>query len=158
MTDLLQEYESLKKLTERNTFVVVLIDCEYLKVCPRAIWKISLKLRQFLDSYVQKGEVGGQTTAKLLRQSLFEYVRYQNDFNFDQKIIIRIFANISALTTVYTQRGAIENRKTLEDFIIGFNQAHPLNETIDAGNGRSASDIKVKRMCFWACNTQTVLI
>ena len=102
ITDLLQEYESLKKLTERNAFVVVLIDAEYLKVCPRVIWKISLILRQFLDSYVGKGEVGGQTTAKFLRQSLFEHLRYQNDFNFDQKIIIRIFANISSLSTFYT--------------------------------------------------------
>ena len=93
---------------------------------------------------VKQGATGGDETAKLLRRAVFEYLRYEQDFKHDHKIIIRVYANIRGLSKTYIEKGILPSMSSFSDFVLGFNKSHPLCEFIDAGNHKEATDSKIK--------------
>lgn len=104
------------------------------------------KLPKFLNDLVKQGIQGGDEAAKRLRRSVFEYLRYDADFKHDQKIVIRVYANIRGLCKTYAIKGVLPNAAAFSDFVLGFNKAHPLCDFVDAGNQKEAADTKIKGM------------
>ena len=101
---------------------------------------------QFLNELVKRGSSGGDEAAKLLRKAVFEYLRYDEDFKHDYKIVIRVYANIRGLSKTYAEKGILLNTTAFHEFVLGFNKAHPLCDFIDAGNHKEAADTKLKGM------------
>jgi len=87
---------------------------------------------------------GGDEAAKLLRRSVFDYLRNDEGFTYDHKIVIRVYANIRGLSKTYSDMGILPNTTSFADFVLGFNKAHPLCDFIDAGNHKEAADTKLK--------------
>jgi hypothetical protein len=87
---------------------------------------------------------GGDEAAKLLRRAVFEYLRYDKDFKHDNKIVIRVYANLRGLSKTYVDMGILPNTNSFADFVVGFNKAHPLCDFVDAGNHKEAADTKLK--------------
>jgi hypothetical protein len=87
---------------------------------------------------------GGEEAAKLLRRAVFEYFRYDEFFQHDTKIVIRVYANFRGLSKTYADMGILPNTAALSEYVLGFNKAHPLCDFIDAGNHKEAADTKLK--------------
>jgi len=99
-----------------------------------------------LNELVRRGVSGGDEAAKLLRQAVFDYLRYDEEFKHDHKIVIRVYANIRGLSKTYADKGVLPNTAAFSEFVLGFNKAHPLCEFVDAGNHKEAADTKLKGM------------
>lgn len=93
---------------------------------------------------VKKGIAGGDEAAKLLRRAVYEYLRHDDRFKLDHKIIIRVYANLRGLSQIYAEKGILPNTGAFADFLLGFNKAHPSCDFIDAGNHKEAADSKLK--------------
>ena len=87
---------------------------------------------------------GGDQAAKLLKQAVIDYLRYDEDFKYDHKIVIRVYANLRGLSKTYVDKGILPNTAAFHEFVLGFNKAHPLCDFIDAGNHKEAADTKLK--------------
>jgi len=101
---------------------------------------------QFQDELVKGGISGGDEAAKLLRQAVFDYLRYDENFKHDHKIVIRVYADLRRLSKTYADRGILPNTAAFSEFVLGFNKAHPLCDFVDAGNHKEAADTKLKGM------------
>jgi len=99
---------------------------------------------------------GGDEAAKLLRQAVFDYLRHDEDFKHDEKIVIRIYANLRGLSKTYAEKGILPNTASFSEFVLGFNKAHPLCDFIDAGNHKEAADTKLKGETSKTTSLQTV--
>lgn len=97
-----------------------------------------------MDELVSQGIAGGDKAAQLLRRAVFEYLRYDEDFKHDQKIVVRVYANFRGLSKTYVDKGILPNTTNFLEFVLGFNKAHPLCDFIDAGNHKEAADTKLK--------------
>ena len=93
---------------------------------------------------VEQGFTGGEKAAKLLNGAVFDYLRLDEEFEQDHKIIVRIYANIEELRKKYISSGIWPNAAAFGDFVLGFNNAHPLFDFLDVGNQREAADSKLK--------------
>lgn len=93
---------------------------------------------------VKQGIAGGDEAAKLLRRAVFNYLRYEEDFKHDYRIVIRVYANLRGLSKTYADKGILPNTAAFSEFVLGFNKAHPLCDFIDAGNHKEAADTKLK--------------
>ncbi|KIW22014.1 uncharacterized protein PV07_12588 [Cladophialophora immunda] len=127
--DLVQKLDDMQKTMDRNAFIMVLIDGDCML---------------FLDELVKKGIAGGDEAAKLLRKAVFDYMRYDDNFKHDHKIVIRVYANLRGLSHAYAEKGILKTTSVFTDFVLGFNKAHPLCDFIDAGNHKEAADSKLK--------------
>lgn len=87
---------------------------------------------------------GGDEAAKLLRRAVFDYLRYDEDFKHDHKIVIRVYANLRGLSKTYADKGLLLNATAFADFVSGFNKAHALCDFVDAGNHKEAANTKLK--------------
>ena len=105
---------------------------------------------------VKQGIAGGDEAAKLLRQAVFNYLRYEEDFKHDHKIVIRVYANLRGLSKTYADKGILPNIAAFSEFVLGFNKAHPLCDFIDAGNHKEAADTKLKGTLSKWMTLQTV--
>jgi len=99
---------------------------------------------QFLNELVRRGVSGGDQAAKLLKQAVIDYLRHDEDFKYDNKILIRVYANIRGLSKTYVDNRILPNTAAFHEFVLGFNKAHPLCDFIDAGNHKEAADTKLK--------------
>lgn len=99
---------------------------------------------KFLNELVKQGIEGGDEAAKRLRKSVFEYLRYDEDFKHDHKIVIKVYANLRGLSKTYAIKSILPHAAAFHDFVLGFNKAHPLCDFIDAGNQKEAADTKLK--------------
>lgn len=99
---------------------------------------------QFLNELVRRGVSGGDQAAKLLKQAVIDYLRHDEDFKYDNKIVIRVYANIRGLSKTYVDNRILPNTAAFHEFVLGFNKAHPLCDFIDAGNHKEAADTKLK--------------
>ena len=79
-----------------------------------------------------------------MRKAVFEYLRYDQDYKRDHKILVRIYANMRGLSKTYAEKGILPNSIAFSDFVLGFNRAHPLCDFVDAGNSKEAADTKLK--------------
>lgn len=88
---------------------------------------------------------GGEVAAKLLSNSVSEWLRPDKDFRLDHKIVLRVYANYRGLCKTYVNMsGILPDVNLFNDFVLGFNKAHPLCDFIDAGNHKEAADTKLK--------------
>ncbi|KIW34987.1 uncharacterized protein PV07_01714 [Cladophialophora immunda] len=126
---LIQKIDNMQKAMDRNAFIMVLIDGDNM---------------YFLTELVKKGAVGGDEAAKLLRQAVFEYLRHDNNFKHDYKIVIRVYANLKGLSKFYSDMNILPSATSFNQFVLGFNKAHPLCDFMDAGNHEEAADTKLK--------------
>ena len=122
---------------------------------PRSLDKADCS--QFLNELVKRGSSGGDEAAKLLRRAVFEYLRYDEDFKHDYKIVIRVYANIRGLSKTYADKGILPSPVAFQEFVLGFNKAHPLCDFIDAGNHKEAADTKLKGIGVVPCSIQLPL-
>ena len=97
-----------------------------------------------MDELVRQGVSGGEEAAKLLRRAVFDYLRYDEGFKHDRKIVIRVHANVRGLSKTYAEKSILSNTAAFSDFMLGFNKAHPLCDFIDTGNHKEAADTKLK--------------
>lgn len=89
---------------------------------------------------------GGDEAAKRLRKSVFDYLRYDESFKHDHRIVIKVYANLRGLSKTYATNRILPNTTAFSDFVLGFNKAHPLCDFIDAGNQKEAADTKLRGM------------
>lgn len=66
------------------------------------------------------------------------------DFNYDHKIVIKVYANMRGLSKLYTQYGL-----DVSEFILGFNKSNPLCDFIDAGNHKESADKKIQGQPYY---------
>lgn len=105
-------------------------------------------MTKFLNELVKQGGAGGDEAAKLLKRAVFDYLRYDEYFKHDHRIVIRVYANLRGLSKTYADKGILPNTAAFSDFVRGFNKAHPLFDFIDAGNHKEAADTKLKGGLF----------
>jgi hypothetical protein len=105
---------------------------------------------------VKQGIAGGDEAAKLLKRAVFNYLRHDEDFKHDHRIVIRVYANLRGLSKTYADKGILPNTAAFFEFVLGFNKAHPLCDFIDAGNHKEAADTKLKGALSKRMSLQTV--
>lgn len=99
---------------------------------------------QFLDDFVKRGMSGGEEAGQALIRAVHNELKYDTNFKLDQKIIIKVYANVRGLSKIYTDKRIVTAPATFADFVVGFNKAHPLCDFVDAGNHKEAADTKLK--------------
>ncbi|OCT53825.1 CCCH zinc finger DNA binding protein [Cladophialophora carrionii] len=118
-----------QKMEDCDRFVLVLIDGDSMP---------------FVDAFVSRGLQGGEDAAKHLRAALLDYLKKTPRYHADDRIVIRVYANCRGLAKTYRAAKIIPDESVFEQFMIGFNNSHPLSDHIDAGNRKEAADSKLK--------------
>ncbi|KAI9807275.1 MAG: hypothetical protein M1833_000018 [Piccolia ochrophora] len=118
--------------TDRNAFVLVLIDGDGMNFC---------------DELVQAGDDGGKKAASLLMNFVSDYIQHE-DFSHrhDIDVVVRIYANLKGLRKTYQDARILEGFADIEPFVRGFNHMYPLFDFCDASNGKECSDRKLQRV------------
>lgn len=96
---------------------------------------------------IVRGIEGGDEAAKRLKQAIFDELRYEPDFKHDERILIRVYANLRGLGKAYVDHNILSSTDIFSNFVLGFNKAHPLCDFIDAGNHKEAADNKLRGRC-----------
>ncbi|KAG5288781.1 CCCH zinc finger DNA binding protein [Histoplasma capsulatum G186AR] len=124
------ELTKLQQNMERNAFVSVLVDGDSMN---------------FLDEFVENGELGGQDAARRLIQHVSEYVQNElADLRPDLPVVVRVYANLKGLRRTYQEAHILDDENEFELFVRGFNMGHPLCDFVDAGAGKECSDEKIR--------------
>ncbi len=98
----------------------------------------------FNDTLLSKGEAGGKEAARLLWNSVAEYVNQNLDsIPSNYKIVTRIYANLKGLGDVCQKSGLIEKSEAIEDFARGFTGSKQLFDFVDVGMGKDRADDKI---------------
>lgn len=87
---------------------------------------------------------GGEDAGKHLRSSVLDYYKTNPKFHADDRVIIRVYANVRGLSRTLKAAKIISEESTFDQFIAGFNKSHPLSDYIDAGAHKEAADSKLK--------------
>jgi hypothetical protein len=77
---------------------------------------------------------------------VLDYYKTNPRFHADDRIIIRVYANVRGLGRTYKAAKIIPEESVFDQFITGFNKSHPLSDYIDAGAHKEAADSKMKGM------------
>ena len=121
-----------RRKMEGNAFSVVLIDGDCMN---------------FLDSLVQKKDVGGGEAAQKLRNCVLSYLDDELDLNpADCKIMIVVCCNMKGLSRACSDNNIIEKPEDFQLFIRGFNMGDPNCYFVDAGSGKECSDDKLREL------------
>lgn len=78
-----------------------------------------------------------------MRAALHER-RHEHDFCADQKIFVKVYANLKGLYNAYAAQGTLPSHEIWDDFVMGFNKVHPSCEIIHAGNAKEGADTKIR--------------
>ena len=92
----------------------------------------------FAPQYFQQGRTGGQNAAKVLKAKLTA------EIGPDTPLMVFIYLSRVGMMDTLCQKGIIQRRTDLDDFIVGFNQASPLFHIVDAGPGKETADAKIR--------------
>ncbi|KAK7894882.1 hypothetical protein LTR67_005621 [Exophiala xenobiotica] len=98
----------------------------------------------FLDEFLPRGIEGGEDAGKHLRSAVLDYYKTNARFHADDRVIIRVYANVRGLGRTYKAAKIIPEESVFDQFITGFNKSHPLSDYIDAGAHKEAADSKMK--------------
>ncbi|KIW50044.1 hypothetical protein, variant [Exophiala xenobiotica] len=98
----------------------------------------------FLDEFLPRSIEGGEDAGKHLRSAVLDYYKTNAKFHADDRIIIRVYANVRGLGRTYKAAKIIPEESIFDQFITGFNKSHPLSDYIDAGAHKEAADSKMK--------------
>lgn len=101
----------------------------------------------FKDDKIQKGEKGGEEAAHELLCNLNSHCHQNYPVQFPvPQVVVRMYANVRSLGETLQRAGVVHTISVLEDFVRGFNGAHPLVDFVDAGTRGSAVHDKVAGM------------
>ncbi|KAJ5160016.1 uncharacterized protein N7482_007020 [Penicillium canariense] len=126
------DMEDMQRKQSKLSFVSVLIDGDCMN---------------FHDDFVQDGQRGGRSAARLLTEKVQRYIQ---DFNPEAgpnvQYRIRVYANVRGLAKTYRDTNTITEDGTLDSFIQGFNMEGVFCDFVDAGNGKECSDVKINAL------------
>ncbi|KAK6382184.1 hypothetical protein LTS17_004071 [Exophiala oligosperma] len=106
--------------------------------------KSHVQTSTFLDEFLPRGMEGGEDAGKHLRSSILDYYKTNPKFHADDRIIIRVYANVRGFARALKAAKIISEESTFDQFIAGFNKSHLLSDYIDAGPNKEAADSKLK--------------
>ncbi|MCJ1281521.1 hypothetical protein MMC26_000841 [Xylographa opegraphella] len=130
--ELKDELRLVKTRTERDAFILVLIDGDGMI---------------FDDPLIQRGENGGREAAGILWGAVRDYVQQiMPDLTSDYKIVTRVYANLKGLGDVCTRAGILDSPTIMEDFTRGFTGSKQLFDFTDVGSGKDRADDKVSEL------------
>lgn len=95
---------------------------------------------QLLNEHVKAGKEGGAEAAKRFHDYLIAHLMERNVFENPWRLIVKFYASMSDLGTIYLKSGVIDHLSTWRDFIEGFNNTVPLSYFVDAGDVQCATD------------------
>ncbi|KAJ5370817.1 CCCH zinc finger DNA binding protein [Penicillium cataractarum] len=104
-----------------------------------------MKRIQFNDEFIQDGQKGGRSAARLLIQKVERYIQdvhHNETSNVQYKI--RVYANVRGLARTYRDNNIISEEAIFGSFIQGFNMEDVLCDFVDAGDGKECSDVKIR--------------
>ncbi|KAK4462105.1 hypothetical protein QBC42DRAFT_84035 [Cladorrhinum samala] len=125
-----EKYKQLSKDSERNPFVLVLIDGDGYP---------------FHDNLLSRISDGGGAAAKLINDRIRESL-YRKGLD-NCAIMVRVYANVSGLSKALSKTGVVgADSRSLAPFIANFNRSYGLTEFIDAGQLKENSDFKIRAL------------
>ncbi|RMD44972.1 hypothetical protein DV735_g50, partial [Chaetothyriales sp. CBS 134920] len=116
---------------DRNAFVMVLIDGDG---------------TIFNKELVSKGEAGGKEAASRLVLAASDLITQRLAHLQSPKLVLRIYADLVALSGLLVRSQIIESASTLDDFIRGFNSSEAFFDFVDTGNRPGATADKVSQL------------
>lgn len=134
--DTRERYKQLAKGSERNPFVLVLVDGDgYI----------------FDDNILLSKEDGGQRAAQLLDDAVKASLRQKGLYNC--KVMVRIYANLAGLSKALARaKLSGSNPRSIATFVANFNRSNDLFDFVDAGELKENADFKLRSM--WVENSQ----
>lgn len=115
----------------------------------------------FDDSLMKQGAIGGRDAAKILLSSLNSLITHKlpeqaaNASKILNKVVINMFINKTGLANILVKTGVVPDHATFHAFFAGLSQSHDLINVIDVGNGKEASDAKMREnLKLYASNAQ----
>ncbi|RMZ77446.1 hypothetical protein DV738_g4421, partial [Chaetothyriales sp. CBS 135597] len=127
-TRLEQQASNCLDYEDRNAFVMVLIDGDG---------------TVFNKELLSKGEAGGKEAANRLVLAASDLIAQRLAHLQSPKLVLRIYADLAALSDLLVRSQIIESPLTLDDFIRGFNSSEALFDFVDTGNRPGATADKV---------------
>lgn len=125
-----EKYKQLSKDSERNPFVLVLIDGDGYP---------------FHDNLLSKNSDGGGAAAKLINDRIKESL-YRKGLD-NCAIMVRVYANVLGLSKALSKTSVVgAESRSLAPFIANFNRSYGLTEFIDAGQLKENSDFKIRAL------------
>jgi len=134
-----ERYKQLARSSERNPFVLVLIDGDgYV----------------FDDEFFQQGADGGSHAAQHLNNVIHQSLQAKGLENCD--IMIRVYANLVNLSKYLAKHGlAGAEKRSLSNFVANFNRSYGLTDFVDAGELKENADFKIRALFnLYADNAQ----
>ncbi|CEJ58600.1 hypothetical protein PMG11_07252 [Penicillium brasilianum] len=124
------EVAEMKRIQAKLSFVSVLVDGDGMN---------------FNDEFIQDGQKGGRSAARLLIQKVEQYIQdlHRNESSSVQ-YRIRVYANVRGLAKTYRDTNIISEEAMLASFIQGFNKEDVRCDFVDAGDGKECSDVKIR--------------
>ena len=128
--DTRERYKQLAKGSERNPFVLVLVDGDgYI----------------FDDNILLSKEDGGQRAAQLLDDAVKASLRQKGLYNC--KVMVRIYANLAGLSKALARaKLSGSNPRSIATFVANFNRSNDLFDFVDAGELKENADFKLRSM------------
>ncbi|KAH0525503.1 hypothetical protein TsFJ059_007866 [Trichoderma semiorbis] len=126
-----QENKEWKKRQERRPFMVALIDADadgYV----------------FRDSFLTRGEKGGEDAADALFAALQHYKRGLTGLPDNMDILVRAFANVSGLGQALVRDRRLQDIDQLRAFATGFSNRQVFFDFVDVGTGKERADYKIR--------------
>ena len=91
---------------------------------------------------------GGLEAGRRLRNEVHNYIHALPNYHADDRIVIRIFANVRGLARACRQANIVRDEETIFEFVAGFSSSHPLTSFTDAGGAKEAADSKMRGTWF----------
>ncbi|KAL6699115.1 hypothetical protein J3F84DRAFT_243156 [Trichoderma pleuroticola] len=126
-----QENKEWKERQERRPFMVALIDADadgYV----------------FRDSYLTRGEKGGEDAADALLAALQHYIRGLAGLPNNMDTLVRAFANVGGLGQALVRDGRLQDINQLRAFATGFSNRRVFFDFVDVGTGKERADYKIQ--------------
>ncbi|KAI3328102.1 hypothetical protein HD806DRAFT_485095 [Xylariaceae sp. AK1471] len=134
-----ERYKQLARGSERNPFVLVLIDGDgYI----------------FDDQFLTRGAEGGSQAAQHLNNAIKKSLQAKGLDNCE--IVIRIYANLTTLSKILSKHDlAGVDKRSLSPFMANFNRSYGLTDFVDAGELKEGADFKIRALLdLYAENAQ----
>lgn len=75
---------------------------------------------------------------------VFGLISAQKNFRYDERIVVKVYANLRGLGHTYVNQGILGRLEDLADFVTGFNKVNEGTDFIDAGNAKEGADRKLR--------------
>lgn len=99
---------------------------------------------QFRDSYLTRGEKGGEDAADALLAALQHYMRGLTGLPKNMDILVRAFANVSGLGQALVRDRRLQDIDQLRAFATGFSNRQVFFDFVDVGTGKERADYKIQ--------------